>query len=229
MSEREIWDYLLEQIGNSYGVAGIMGNLMAESALNPRKVNGASPDPYIEKADSGDPAFISDKKAFGFAQWCHPSRKLELFNYAKGRNVSVADPEMQLSFMLYEMDKSYKSTLTTVMYAKSIKEASDAVMLKYEIPADRSEAAKAKRAEYGKMFYDSFAGDPLKKKRVYVKDDVNGNVNIRRGDSKQYPKIGTLYKGETGIEYVAASETGWYAVRTVKEIGWVDGTFTYTR
>ena len=33
-SEKRIWDFLLKQIGNEYGVAGLMGNLYAECGLN---------------------------------------------------------------------------------------------------------------------------------------------------------------------------------------------------
>ena len=34
-NEKIIWDYLKANIGNEYGVAGLMGNLRAESALSP--------------------------------------------------------------------------------------------------------------------------------------------------------------------------------------------------
>lgn len=34
-NEKAIWDYLYGKIGNAYGVAGLMGNLYAESALRP--------------------------------------------------------------------------------------------------------------------------------------------------------------------------------------------------
>lgn len=32
-TEKAIWDYLMKKIGNAYGVAGLMGNLYAESGL----------------------------------------------------------------------------------------------------------------------------------------------------------------------------------------------------
>ena len=35
MNEKAIWDYLLKATGNGSGTAAIMGNLMAESSLNP--------------------------------------------------------------------------------------------------------------------------------------------------------------------------------------------------
>ena len=37
-NEKAIWDYLYGKIGNAYGVAGLMGNLYAESALIPNNL-----------------------------------------------------------------------------------------------------------------------------------------------------------------------------------------------
>ena len=32
-TEKKIWNYLMRELGNAYGVAGLMGNLYAESGL----------------------------------------------------------------------------------------------------------------------------------------------------------------------------------------------------
>ncbi|MBQ6404294.1 MAG: hypothetical protein IJI27_10350 [Oscillospiraceae bacterium] len=37
-NEQKIWSFLLGKIGNKFGVAGVMGNLYAESALNPKNL-----------------------------------------------------------------------------------------------------------------------------------------------------------------------------------------------
>ena len=43
MNEVKIWEALLELTGgNAFGAAGLMGNLYAESALNPRNLSRAS-------------------------------------------------------------------------------------------------------------------------------------------------------------------------------------------
>jgi len=34
-NEQKIWNYLMAHFNNKYGVAGLMGNLKAESALSP--------------------------------------------------------------------------------------------------------------------------------------------------------------------------------------------------
>lgn len=36
--EEKIWNYLFEQINNEFGVAGLMGNMKAESALNSKNL-----------------------------------------------------------------------------------------------------------------------------------------------------------------------------------------------
>ena len=36
--EKNIWDYLIKEINNPYGVAGLMGNIYAESGMIPNRV-----------------------------------------------------------------------------------------------------------------------------------------------------------------------------------------------
>lgn len=43
-NEKHIWDTLYAKIGNPYGVAGLMGNLYAESALRPDNLQGSFED-----------------------------------------------------------------------------------------------------------------------------------------------------------------------------------------
>lgn len=37
-AEQTIWSFLMDKINNAFGVAGLMGNLFAESALNPQNL-----------------------------------------------------------------------------------------------------------------------------------------------------------------------------------------------
>lgn len=59
-NEKHIWDTLYAKIGNPYGVAGLMGNLYAESALRPDNLQGSFEDAlghsdasYTQAVDSG--------------------------------------------------------------------------------------------------------------------------------------------------------------------------------
>lgn len=164
MNEKRIWDYLLDKIGNPYGVAGLMGNLYAESGLRPdnlqntyEKKLGGSDASYTAAVDNGSYSnFVKDSAGYGLAQWTYWSRKRNLLNFAKERGASISDLDMQLDFLMKEL-KGYSSVLTTLRTATSVREASDVVLTKYERPANQSEAAQARRASYGQKYYDEYA------------------------------------------------------------------------
>lgn len=164
MNEKRIWDYLLGKIGNPYGVAGLMGNLYAESGLRPdnlqntyEKKLGVSDASYTAAVDNGSYSnFVKDSAGYGLAQWTYWSRKQNLLNFAKERGASISDLDMQLDFLMKEL-KGYSSVLTTLRTATSVREASDVVLTKYERPANQSEAAQARRASYGQKYYDEYA------------------------------------------------------------------------
>ena len=161
-----IWRWLWERIGNDYGVAGLMGNLCAESGLNPmnlqnsyEKLLGMTDDQYVAAVDSGaytEDDFVRDQAGFGLAQWTHRDRKQTLYDYAKLTGKSIGDLDMQLGFLWKEISK-YKSVINTLFSAKSVREASDAVMLEYEKPANLSEDNKASRADLGQMYFERYA------------------------------------------------------------------------
>lgn len=164
-TEQKIWNYLTSKIGNCFGVAGLMGNLFAESALDSKNLQnsyekklGYTNSTYTDAVDSGKYAnFVNDSAGYGLAQWTYWSRKQNLLNYAKSTGRSIGDLEMQLDFLFKELSESYASVLTVLKSATSILQASNAVLIKYERPADQSEAAQAKRASYGQTYYNKYA------------------------------------------------------------------------
>lgn len=158
-----IWNFLLAEYKNPYGVAGLMGNLYAESKLNPKNLQnsyskklGLTDEEYTEKVDKGTYSnFVNDSAGYGLAQWTYSSRKLNLLTYAKNKKTSIGDLNTQLSFLVKEL-AGYNSVITAIKNAKSIQEASDIVLTKYERPANQSEEVKQKRASYGLNFYTEF-------------------------------------------------------------------------
>lgn len=213
MNEKAIWDFLLQKTGNAYGTAAIMGNLMAESSLNPRCVTGIKDPEYVCKADNEEIDFAHDGHAFGLVQWCYYTRKGGLQAYAKQRGVSVADLTMQLEYLVKEMSQDYKSVWKTVTEAKDIRTASDVVMLKYEKPATTTETAKKKRADYGKLFYIEYGipdPEPQPSGKKMVRARARGQVNIRSGPGKNNPILGEL-KGNRTAELLS-TENGWHKI-----------------
>ena len=170
-NDKIIWDTLIRQIGNPCGVAGLMGNLYAESALKPRNLQGSyekklgmTDDSYTEAVDSGAyPAdsFIHDSAGYGLAQWTYWSRKKNLLAFAKEQGASIGDLDMQLAFLVKELG-AYSAVMNTLKTAKTVKEASDKVMVSYEKPVNQSESNKEKRAGYGQKYYDLYAAEEQK-------------------------------------------------------------------
>ena len=220
-SVKKIWDYLQFKTGNAYGTAAIMGNLMAESSLNPECATGKNKTPnYAKDADTGAIDFEHDGVAFGLAQWCYHTRKKGLLDLAKMRGVSVGCMDVQIEYLLNEMSEKYKSVWKVVQSTNSIREASDIVMLKYEKPATTTEAAKQKRAEYGQRYYDLYAKDPAPSGKKMVR--ATSQVNIRMTPDKKLAKVGELKKGQE-LEWIA-TENGWHKVAV-----WVSGDFSEVR
>ena len=162
---QKIWSYLKAQGLTDAGVAGVMGNIYAESGLKPDNLQnsyegklGMADAEYTEMVDRGTyPNFVHDKAGYGLCQWTYWSRKEALLAYAKAKGTSIGDLDMQLEFLMKELSGSYKAVLAALKTAASVQAASDAVLLQFERPADQSEAAKARRAGYAQMFYDKFA------------------------------------------------------------------------
>ena len=199
MNEQTIWDYLLGKIGNVFGVAGLMGNLKAESALNPKNLQnthekklGMTDDEYTHAVDSGTYTnFVRDAAGYGLAQWTHWSRKQNLLNFAKERGTSIGDMKMQLDFLWTELG-SYKSVLAVLQEAKSVREASDVVLTKYERPANQSDSVKMARAKYGQAYYDKYAS--ISEQESGGKEDTTMSYDPNRVIQVALNEVGYLEK-----------------------------------
>ena len=163
--EKKIWDFLFGKIGNAYGVAGMMGNLYAESGLKPTNLQntyekslGMTDAEYTAAVDNGSYGnFVYDKAGYGLVQWTYYSRKQNLLDFAKGAGKSIGDLGMQLDFLWKEL-QGYTTVLNTLKNAKTVLEASNIVLFKFEAPADQSETVQSKRASYGQGYFDKYAG-----------------------------------------------------------------------
>lgn len=165
-NEERIWNYLVGKGLSKAGAAGLMGNLYAESALNPQNLQnsyekklGHTDSSYTAAVDNGSyKNFVRDSAGYGLAQWTYWSRKQNMLEFARAAGKSIGNLKMQLDFLFKELNEGYKSVLTVLKTATTVKAASDSVLLNYERPADQSNAVKAKRAGYGQTYYDKYAG-----------------------------------------------------------------------
>lgn len=164
MSSRIIWDFLKKEGFSDFGVAGLMGNLDAESALRPNNLQDTysrefklSDVEYTTKVDNGTYTnFVHDEAGYGLAQWTYWSRKENLLNYAKSKKKSIGDLEMQLEFLIKELKTSYTNSVYNILKnATSVQQASDVVLMNFERPANAA-SKKKERADMGQRYYDKF-------------------------------------------------------------------------
>ena len=188
-NEKTIWDFFMSLIKNPYGVSGLMGNLYAESGLNPKNLQGSgnkkydlTDSEYTNKVDDGSISkskFCNDGYGYGIAQWTYHTRKSNLYNYCKvTKNTSIGDLQAQLEFLWNEIN-FYTSVIKTLRNATSIQQASDIVLTKYEKPANQGDSAKKKRAGYGQAIYDR---QMKPKKEANVQSAIVIKKTLRKGD-----------------------------------------------
>ena len=210
-NEKAIWDYLYGKIGNAYGVAGLMGNLYAESALRPNNLQntyekslGLTDAQYTAAVDDGSYTnFVKDSAGYGLAQWTYWSRKQALLEYAKAAGKYIGDLDMQLGFIWKELSGGYKALLKTLQTATSVTDASTAVLTQYERPADQGASVQAKRAGYGQTYYDKYAAAD------YPEKLTSGYYRVRKSWSDTKSQLGA-YRVLANAKKQADENPGYY-------------------
>jgi len=193
-----IWNYFIGKGCTTYGVAGLMGNLRAESALQSTNLQnsyntklGLTDAQYTAKVDDGSYTnFVRDSAGYGLAQWTYWSRKQNMYNQIKAAGKSIGDLGAQLDFLHWELSTGYKSVWTTLQTAKTVLEASNAVLLQFERPADQSAAMQATRAKYGQEYYDKYAGaTPAPAPTPTPSGTLPTNIVLKKGSTGDNVKL----------------------------------------
>ncbi len=228
-----VWKLLLQDIGNEYGVAGVMGNLKAESCIRSNNLQDASAkrlgltdEEYTAKVDSGTIDF-TEAVGYGLCQWTSPSRKKGLKAYTDSKKVSIANLTSQVEYLLKELKATYSKTYKVLQNAKSVEEASTRFMYYYEAPKSRdSEGTKSARAKLSQTYFDRYKAnntDTSKIDSAKFKDtSICGtyrttiNLNLRTGASSLKPKLCVMPKGTEAKcygFYTTYMNKKWYLVQ----------------
>ena len=164
-----LWAVLYNAIGNEYGVAGLMGNLQAESGNISYRLQGDFTNTlyrsinYTNNVDSGLISrndFINDSQGYGLAQWTYYSRKADYYDYmVSGGYSSIGDVTGAASFLIWELQNNYSSVWSTLQNATSIRQASDAVLYYYENPLTPN--PDAREALSIVIYNESSTGQPV--------------------------------------------------------------------
>lgn len=178
---KQVWDFLKAAGFNDYATAGIMGNINAESGMRSNNLQdtyarefGISDAQYTAAVDSGEYTnFINDSAGYGLCQWTYHTRKKKLYDLAKAKNKSISDIDVQLELLLKEL-KGMTGLYNTLKNATSVRQASDAFMIQFENPYDKSDKRKEERASFGMVYYNKYSkqgGNTVMGVKTYQEND----------------------------------------------------------
>ena len=231
-NEEKIWNFLYSKLNNPYGVAGIMGNIYAESGLRSNNLQqsyekklGFTDESYTEAVDNRTyKNFIYDKAGYGLVQWTYWSLKRDLYNYCIQKGTSIGDLETQLELLCNQLSTNYKTSVWNVcLNTKSILEASNAMLLKFERPADQSETMQQKRASYGQKYFNKFANinqtpkeEEKQENKKYCGLGIGTAVAMQTMNVRTVPNtsgniISSITKG-TAVEVLEITQDKWYKI-----------------
>lgn len=184
MTKKEIFEKLNKVLNNVYGTCALMGNLQAESGLKSTNLQnsyekklGYTDITYTQAVDNGKYVnFARDSAGYGLAQWTYRTRKQNLLNYAKQNGKSIGDCEMQIDFLLWELQTGYKHVFNYLKNTADIRSASDVVLKQFERPANQSEAACKYRASLGEAIYNELQKNNETTEEFYKADYEGSSI-----------------------------------------------------
>lgn len=130
--------------------SGFVGNMMAESSLNPAIIQGGAIAPSDYQPVDG--------VGFGLVQWTFTSRQKPLVDLAKRTNRSIIDMNLQLDYVWQELTGPYKSTIQKLAAVPNLTPTQAAVIVhdNYEISADTAAQVRSGRGGNAEKFYQQF-------------------------------------------------------------------------
>jgi hypothetical protein len=146
------FNYFIAQGLTPVQSAGIVGNLVEESHVNPLIHEGGALVPPYPIADQG----------FGIAQWTPANRQQGLVAFADARQQPVTDLIVQLDYIWQEMTNAsaWSDTLPAIKAATTVEDAAFAFHRDYEVSADTIDMIQ-ERVAAGQNILDRFGQNPV--------------------------------------------------------------------
>ena len=222
-----VWDFFRRKGLTRFGVAGLMGNLYAESGVKSNVLERLCIRRYAEEAQKfyTDQSYTNevDRGAisrdeflsplgkhygYGLAQWTTSSRKAGLYDYTKSKNASISDLKCQCEYLYSELEKGFKSTLEVLKSAQDINTASDYVLLHFEMPADAEKSINLRRRYSNEIF--ALLG--MEDKMIII-----GSARIDENGNSHGGKPGDQNGKEVSIQEYYTHSKGWRVIRALND------------
>lgn len=227
-----VWDRLIEEFSHPYMVAGIMGNLEAESGMRCDNLEdiyerkwGVSDAEYTRQVNAGVRDFIHDKAGYGLAQWTYHIHKEQLLQMTRDLGLPIDSCRGQVEYLINSIKDDAK-LLKHLLASSSIREATRIFLEEYEKPTLIDGAVLSLRTNYAEEYYRKFKPDD---EMMYIVRRSWGDGASQLGIYPTFLQAIEVAKGQPG--YCVFDEIGvqfWppitypvksYCVRVVKEIG----------
>lgn len=183
------WNYFRAQGFTAEQTAGIMGNFQVESHHEPRLVQYGKRNSRGEISRAGQPSSLDDNvppgdAGYGLAQWTSSGRKDNLRNFAASRGVKAGTLELQLDFVMKELNDGYPAKKSSgggrvidgMKKQKTVRDATLYWMENYERPGQKKEAERINFANGFYQLYGSKDGAKVDETRQNcVKPDTGGS------------------------------------------------------
>lgn len=229
----KIWSGLTGIVGlTEEQAAGVLGNMMSESGLNPAKHE-------ISAVNSYQPGFdlehnTSNAYGLGLIQWSF-GRRTQMYAYVKSKNASLlkyledyakystnldgegflkaAGNEVANELIQYEMEflrdeLKNNGSYSGIYKTNSVREAAQYFLEHVEIPANPTLAAHPERATQAESFYKEYAGKTISEGATKV-DTASGN-DAKADDTDEEAASGEASDGgsdSNGNDAKAASKS----------------------
>ena len=203
MNEQDVVSFFTGKGYKPHQAAGIAGNLMQESTLNPTAKNPTS-------------------GAYGLPQWLGP-RKKAFFDYTVKNKKDAADPLTQLEFMDLELNTTEKKAKDKLLATTTATDAAHTFSNAYE-RAGANEKKNAKRASYAEKIFSAIvpsaqAGETMDRPLSYEEWVAAGEPESYSALKSTPPKAAQAkVKPLSYEEWVAAGEPATYA--DIKPLTW---------
>lgn len=160
------------------GIAAALGNLTAESHIDPTSVEVGSvasktgyrgagfrtKEDYLKAIQNGSHDWVNDEIGFGIAQWTDAGRKQALWDFTGG---DIFNINKQIAFLIKELKEQYGEVWDT-MEGNDFDKANRLYMTRFEAPADQSAEAIAGRGAVGEAWMVPMSGWGSRKVSPYI-------------------------------------------------------------
>lgn len=152
MNADYIYSYLSAQGWTKQAISGMLGNMQAESSINPGRWEGDQ---------------VNEGSGFGLVQWTPHSKYI---NWANDQGYSdYTEMDANLGRILYEVDNNIQWIATSsypmsfesfTTSSEDVRTLAKAFLLNYERPADQSSSVQNYRADLSEAWYEYLGGNP---------------------------------------------------------------------